>query len=66
MKLVELLALLVSRFASGMVKAGEEKEMIHAPECFLTVTPLFSLHSYSRSVFSYQKQHVLPVVGCLG
>lgn len=55
MKLVELLALLVSRFAPGMVKAGEEKEMIHDPEYFLTMIPLFSLHSNSRSVFSYQK-----------
>lgn len=55
MKLTKLLALLVSRFASGIVKAGEEKEMIHDPEYFLTVILLFSLHSNSRSVFSYQK-----------
>ena len=55
MKLTKLLAILVSRFAYGMVKAGEEKEMINDPEYFLAMILLFSLHSNSRSVFSYQK-----------
>lgn len=55
-KISETFHLLVSRFASGMVKTGEEKEKIHDPEYFLTIIPSNQLALQLKICLSISKE----------